>query len=172
MERIEFYGDSTPYLNIEKKEDKEKRKKNSKVSSFSSLLSTSSEEVKKGALEKLFDSGRPEDVSLEDALDEVHQLGEKLKENPTLARIKDYRKAVGGFVRYILKNGFVLSREKLSGFKVLKLRPGEQPEVAVVRIVDQKLNELGRQVLENQQDQLAILEKIDEIHGILVDLLT
>ena len=79
---------------------------------------------------------------------------------------------MGTFVRYVIRKGLLLEKQKLKGFKVLKLRPGEQPELTVVRIVDKKLNELAHQVLKNQKEQMEILKRIDEIHGILVDLVT
>jgi uncharacterized protein len=172
MERLDLVGDSSPYFNINKKEEKKKPKKSTKAPIFSSLLSEASENADREEVGNLMALSEKLDLAPERALDEIHDIGEKLKKNPSLTLVKEYRQAVGTFVRYVIRKGFVLEKQKLKGFKVLKLRPGEQPELTVVRIVDKKLNELARQVLKNQKEQLEILQKIDEIQGILVDLIT
>lgn len=172
MERLDFVGDSSPYFNIHKKDEKKKSKKSSKAPLFSSLLNEASETADREEVGNLMALSENLDVAPEKALDEIHDIGEKLKKNPTLALVKEYRQAVGTFVRYVIRKGLLLEKKKLKGFKVLKLRPGEQPELTVVRIVDKKLNELAHQVLKNQKEQMEILKRIDEIHGILVDLVT
>jgi uncharacterized protein YaaR (DUF327 family) len=172
MERLDLVGDSSPYFNIHKKEEKKKSKKSSKAPLFSSLLNEASETEDREEVGNLMALSEHLDVAPEKALDEIHDIGEKLKKNPTLALVKEYRQAVGTFVRYVIRKGLLLDKQKLKGFKVLKLRPGEQPELTVVRIVDKKLNELAHQVLKNQKEQMEILKRIDEIHGILVDLFT
>jgi uncharacterized protein YaaR (DUF327 family) len=40
-----------------------------------------------------------------------------------------------------------------------------------VEIIDQKLEQLAAGILSNQKDQLGLLGKIEEINGLLVDLL-
>lgn len=171
MERLDIVGDSSPFFNINKKEEKKSRKaKSGKV--FSSSLSGAQKKNEEEEIRSILEIAAGEEVRLEDALDEIHEIGEELKENPKLSLVKDYRRAVGLFIRYVVKKGFTLEKQKLRGFKVLKLPPGQQPELTVIQIVDRKLDELARQILENQRDQLEILRRIDEIYGILVDIST
>ena len=44
------------------------------------------------------------------------------------------------------------------------IEPGENQDV------DEKLEKLGAYVLQNQKDRLEILRKVDELHGLLIDL--
>jgi uncharacterized protein YaaR (DUF327 family) len=41
-----------------------------------------------------------------------------------------------------------------------------------VKVVDEKLDRLAAEVLSNHADKLAMLAKIDEINGLLVDLIS
>ena len=40
----------------------------------------------------------------------------------------------------------------------------------LLHVIDEKLERLGAYVLQNQKDKLEILRKVDELHGLLVDL--
>jgi hypothetical protein len=49
---------------------------------------------------------------------------------------------------------------------------GTQREYLLVRTVDDKLERLVVEVLQNQMEQIELLRRIEEINGLLVDLLT
>ena len=171
MERLNTVGESSPFFSIDKKEEKKSRKsKGKKV--FSSTLSGAQKGDAEGQVRSVFGISAEEEISIAEVIDDIHEIGEELKQNPKLSLVKDYRQAVGSFVRYVVKKGFCLEKHRLRGFKVLKIPKGQQPELTVIQIVDKKLDELARQILENQKDQLDILRRIDEIHGILVDIST
>jgi len=40
-----------------------------------------------------------------------------------------------------------------------------------VRIVDEKLDALGKEVIKEQADKIEILNKVDDIRGLLLDLM-
>jgi uncharacterized protein len=102
---------------------------------------------------------------LEDLLDDVYDKGEKLKESPTFERIKSYKKSIKQFMDYIVRNT-VKMEEKMSGANILKRK-----RFTLLEIVDKKLESLVTEVLSSQKDQVSILNKVDEINGLLVDLL-
>jgi hypothetical protein len=104
--------------------------------------------------------------SLEVLLDEVHSSGEELLEAQSLQNIKRYRQAVRGFLDCVLARLTVLE-EKTSAAGVRKRKRFTQ-----IRIVDQKLERLVADLLASQHRQLDILGRINEIVGLLVDLLT
>ncbi|MEW5817485.1 MAG: YaaR family protein [Spirochaetota bacterium] len=164
MERIDPFGAAV--FNTQHKESKKVKKKSLFKTGFSSLIS-SVESDEEGDFLTLDQAG--EKKSLESFLDEIHELGDKLKENPTLSRVQAYKTAVRNFVRYIVKYNFVVEKQRLSGFKVLK-RKG-QPELTLIKIIDKKLDQLAAGVLQNQKEQLEILRRINEIEGLLVDLI-
>ncbi|MCK5198436.1 MAG: DUF327 family protein, partial [Spirochaetales bacterium] len=47
----------------------------------------------------------------------------------------------------------------------------KQKRYTIIRVVDEKLERLAAGVLQNQSDKLYILEKIEEINGLIVNLL-
>ena len=47
----------------------------------------------------------------------------------------------------------------------------QQKKYVIIRVVDERLESLAAHVLKNQTDQMDILQRIDEIHGMLVDLI-
>jgi len=106
-------------------------------------------------------------LNLEELLDDIHESGESLKESPTLQNVKTYKSAVSKFLRFIVKNSLKTEITAGSNFNPLK----KQKKYTIIRIVDKKLERLAAGVLQNQSDKLFILEKIEEINGLIVNLL-
>jgi len=144
--------------------------------------SSSGKKIQKGENEKLdfsslLDIDRNEAVSfetidfshlnLEELLDDIHESGDFLKDSPTLQNVKIYKRAVSKFLRFIVKNSLETEISAGSNFNPLK----KQKKYTIIRIVDEKLERLAAGVLQNQSDKLFILEKIEEINGLIVNLL-
>ncbi|HOT62333.1 MAG TPA: DUF327 family protein [Treponemataceae bacterium] len=110
-------------------------------------------------------AGLGTDEALSALLDEVHSAGDVLKERQTPETIMAYKSAVRTFVRFVVDRAFTVT-ETTSGGNVLKRKKFTQ-----VEIIDQKLEQLAAGILSNQKDQLGLLGKIEEINGLLVDLL-
>ena len=109
------------------------------------------------------------DESLEELLDEVCGAGDKLKKLPSFANVKEYRSAVQKFIRFVVDNSYAVEKTRLSRFQVLKRRG--QPELTLIKVVDKKLETLAAGILRNQFEQLEVLAKVDEINGLLVNLI-
>jgi uncharacterized protein len=165
MERIDFTDPSFARVAAETlkpraRQDDKKVKKGGLL--FRGLVEKAAEAESAGALGAAAGaSGK----SLEDLLDTVHSAGDELKRNATVSAIQDYRAAVRGFLDYVVNQVFKLE-ERTSGFNILKRK-----KFTLVSIVDQKLEQLAAGILRNQHDQLEILRRVDEISGLLVDLL-
>ncbi len=99
-------------------------------------------------------------------LDDVHSAGDILKGRQTPETILEYKDAVRSFVRYVVARAFDVT-ESTSGGNILKRKKFTQ-----VQVIDAKLEELARGILSNQKNQLAVLERIEEINGLLVDLMS
>ncbi|WP_020614350.1 YaaR family protein [Sediminispirochaeta bajacaliforniensis] len=109
-----------------------------------------------------------ENTSLEELLDDVHTLGERLKERPTMDRIKEYRRAVSGFLQYIVH--YTFEAETIEGARFINPMK-KQKRYTLIRVVNEKLERLVSGVLVNQLPQLELLRRVEEINGLLVDLL-
>ncbi|MEA1910669.1 MAG: DUF327 family protein [Spirochaetota bacterium] len=148
-----------------------------KKSSGSSGKKVEKGENKKLDFSSLLDIDRNEAVSfetidfshlnLEELLDDIHESGDFLKESPTLQNVKTYKSAVSKFLRFIVKNSLETEITAGSNFNPLK----KQKKYTIIRIADEKLERLAAGVLQNQSDKLFILEKIEEINGLIVNLL-
>jgi len=84
---------------------------------------------------------------------------------PSARELPDKR-AVKNFINYVVKTCFEVEKHESS--RLLKKRK----KFFQIEIIDQKLEKLATEVLINQRDQIAFLAKIDEINGLLIDLIT
>ncbi len=165
MEGINFFGG--PFSRktenrTEKKKDRIKRKGLLRKR-FSSFV----ERAEYGELRSDIDlSSQDDDLTLEEMLDGVHETGEKLKEHPSVSLIREYKHAVGRFLKFVVENSLSLE-ERVSGFNILKRK-----RFTIIKIIDEKLERLAAAVLTNQREQLEVLRRVDEINGLLVDLLS
>ncbi|MCK4540681.1 MAG: YaaR family protein [Spirochaetales bacterium] len=159
MDRINPFTGGSP-LSRSGKEKKRVKKQKPAKKTFTSILSSREEKI--GQVDGVIDT---EQHPLEELLDEVHEAGERLKENPTLEFIRDYRKAVKGFLQAVVALSIEVE-EHISGVNILKRK-----RLTLIKIVDEKLERLAVGVLQNQKEQLDILSRLDEIYGLLVDLM-
>ncbi|MBR1537351.1 MAG: DUF327 family protein [Treponema sp.] len=104
-------------------------------------------------------------VFLKDAMD---LAGEELKTRQSLDSMEKYRKKVSQFMKYIVKINYnsITTREekKLRSGRVIK--PLHQ-----IQIIDQKLNQLASEMLILHGQNLRLLAKVEEINGMIIDLM-
>ncbi len=104
--------------------------------------------------------------TLEGLLDEIHETGEALLRDSVMGPLKEYKRSIRSFLRYILDQSIEV--EDTVGIR--NPTTLQQKKYVVIRIIDNKLENLAKHVLSNQADQLEILRRINEIHGLIVDL--
>ena len=51
-------------------------------------------------------------------------------------------------------------------------RRGRHRVYGIVRLVDEKLDELAQELMKEEKDEIAILAKVGEIRGLLLDIFT
>lgn len=106
-----------------------------------------------------------QEKKLVDILDKINKQGEKLAKNIDIRELKHYKKLVSEFLyeatnksHKFMKQSFL---DKRGGHRVY----------AVVKKVDKKIEELTEEVIKEEKDNLRILDKIDDIKGLLLDIL-
>lgn len=139
----------------------EKKKETTKAKAFKSIFRDTGtiEQTPAAQAEPFSEAGASE------LLDAVHAAGEDLRRDPNPERIKAYKAAVRNFVHYVVERAYDVV-EKSSGGNILKRK-----KFTTVVIIDERLERLAADVLSTQRDKLDILRRLDEIHGLLVDLL-
>jgi hypothetical protein len=65
----------------------------------------------------------------------------------------------------VVERGLIVE-ENVSGRNVLNRK-----KFALIKVIDEKLERLALGILQTQKDQFDILARVDEINGLLVDLL-
>jgi len=112
-------------------------------------------------------------------MDEVRDAGDSLKHRPLPEEMMRYKQAVRNFVNYIVQN--VYSKEYEEGLPAF-LKPGfkgkrgtpeamEGKQYVKMQVIDKKLEELASMLLRSQAHQLELTSRLEEIKGLLVDLL-
>ncbi|MGL4982758.1 MAG: YaaR family protein [Treponemataceae bacterium] len=110
----------------------------------------------------------PYDDALEILQDTVFLTGDVLKKNQDMESITTYQRAVRNFINFVIKNAYEI-KEPMS---IKRKNSNTQVKYSTIKIINEKLDSLATGVLYNQQDQLKLLEKIDEIRGLLINLIT
>ena len=105
-------------------------------------------------------------AKLETLMGEITTQGEKLAKKRDIRDMKRYRGLIKDFMNEIISRSHSFSRENFLD------RKGRHRVYGIIRLVDEYLDELAQELMKDEQDHLAILSKIGEIRGLLLDILT
>lgn len=108
------------------------------------------------------------DEELTVLMDTLFKNGEDLVQNPTMNNLRAYRDAVSLFFKFTIKHS--LNFDSIEG----RLNPKtfERKCYALVSIVDRKVDDIARSVLGDQRKQFDLLGAVEEINGLIVDLIS
>ena len=102
---------------------------------------------------------------LADMKKEIDEQGQRLADRVDVRELEKYRRLIREFLDEIVSNGYTFSREDAYASR------GKHRYIATVKIVDEKLDALGKEVIKEHADKIEILNKIDDIRGLLLDLM-
>lgn len=115
-------------------------------------------------------ASRIEEADLQQALvhmmEEIESQGNRLAKRHDIRDMKKYRTLVKGFLNEIVSRSHSFSRENFLD------RKGRHRVYGIIRLVDENLDELAQELVKEEKDHLAILAKIGEIRGLLLDIFT
>ena len=80
--------------------------------------------------------------------------------------MKKYRGLVKDFMNEVVNRSHKFSRENFLD------RRGRHRVYGLVKLVDKNLDDLAGELVKEEKDHLAILGKVDEIRGLLLDIST
>ena len=95
----------------------------------------------------------------------IDEQGKRLGERVDVKEYEKYRRLIREFLDEIVSNGYTFSKEDSYASR------GKHRYIATVKIVDEKLDELGKEVMKEQADQIEVLNRIDDIRGLLLDMM-
>lgn len=101
---------------------------------------------------------------IDQAMAQIDELGARLGSSLSLADLKRYKQAVGGLLKDL--NDHMLQVKTSMEWDA---QAWEHRTLITIRRVDEELEQLTQMILSQEQDRLAILAKIGEIKGMLLD---
>ena len=99
-------------------------------------------------------------------MDEITEQGKKISEHMDIRDMKKYRGLVKDFMNEVVNRSHKFSRENCLD------RRGRHRVYGLVKLVDKNLDDLAGELVKEEKDHLAILGKVDEIRGLLLDIST
>lgn len=105
-------------------------------------------------------------ASLSVMMEDITQQGNKLGKRMDIRDMKLYRKMIKDFMNEIVSHSHKFSRENFLDKK------GRHRVYGMIKLVDETLDELAEELMKDEKDHLAILNKIGEIRGLLLDIFT
>lgn len=102
---------------------------------------------------------------LQDFLKGFDDKVKTLSQSFSLADLADFKEMVRSFLRSTFGQSRRLTEESFWDFR------GRPKVMARIQKIDQSLEDLGKQVLETHSKPLDLLQKMDEIRGLIIDLL-
>ncbi|MBR1691505.1 MAG: YaaR family protein [Lachnospiraceae bacterium] len=99
-------------------------------------------------------------------MEEIVQQGNKIGKHTDIKDMKKYRTLIKSFFNEIITRSHEFSRENFLD------RRGRHRVYGIIRMVDETLDDLAQELVKDEKDHIAILNKIDEIRGLLLDIFT
>jgi len=99
-------------------------------------------------------------------LTDIEKEGKKIAKHMDVRDMMYYRSLIQEFMNEIISRSHKFSRENFLD------RRGRHRVYGMIKLVDENLDLLAAELLKEEKDHLLILSKIDEIRGLLLDILT
>lgn len=106
----------------------------------------------------------PWQSNLNDILDKLDEIGERLSTSFSIYDLREYKETLRDFLQESFGNVYQLKNETSWSHK------GRPKIFQCLQLIDKELESLSKSVLADQKDRLKILDKLDQIRGLLVDL--
>lgn len=97
-------------------------------------------------------------------MDQITEQGERIAKHMDVADMKKYRSLVKEFMNEVVTHSHEFSRENFLD------RRGRHRVYGIVRLVDKNLDDLAQELVKDEKDNLSVLNKVDEIRGLLLDI--
>lgn len=97
---------------------------------------------------------------------DITMQGKKISKHTDVKDMKKYRALIKDFLNEVVNRSHKFSRENFLD------RRGRHRVYGIIRLIDQNLDELATELMKEEKDNIAILQKVDEIRGLLLDIFT
>lgn len=105
------------------------------------------------------------DEMLKQMAQDVIKQGERLGEKVDIAELKAYKRMVSEFIEESVRGFARFSKESFMD------RRGRHRLYATVKKINENLEELTKEIINNEKDHLKILGRIEDIRGMILDII-
>lgn len=105
-------------------------------------------------------------AKVDELLSDITAQGNRLAEHMDIRDMKKYRGLVKDFLNEVVYRSHRFSRENFLD------RRGRHRVYGIIRLIDKNLDELAGELVADEKDHISILDRIGEIKGLLLDILT
>lgn len=103
---------------------------------------------------------------LNSLMEDITMQGNRITKKMDVRDMKRYRSLIKEFMNEIVSRSHVFSRENFLD------RRGRHRVYGIIKRVDETLDELAQELVKDEKDHIAILSKIGEIQGLILDIFT
>ena len=103
---------------------------------------------------------------MDELLSDITAQGNRLAEHMDIRDMKKYRGLIKDFLTEVVYRSHRFSRENFLD------RRGRHRVYGIIRLIDKNLDELAGELVADEKDHISILDRIGEIKGLLLDILT
>ena len=115
-------------------------------------------------LSKIEDSQLEEQLKI--LMNDIVQQGERISKKKDIKDMKRYRTLIKSFLNEVLSRSHEFSRENFLD------RRGRHRVYGIIRKVDDALDALAEALVRDEKENIEILNRIGEIRGLLLDVIT
>ena len=105
-------------------------------------------------------------ITVDELLSDITAQGNRLAEHMDIRDMKKYRGLIKDFLNEVVYRSHRFSRENFLD------RRGRHRVYGIIRLIDKNLDELAGELVADEKDHISILDRIGEIKGLLLDILT
>lgn len=103
---------------------------------------------------------------LKEMIEDITVQGKKIAEHMDIRDMKVYRNMISNFFNEVVANSHKFSRENFLD------KRGRHRVYGVVKLVNDKLDELAKELINAEKNQMDILDRVGEIEGLVLDIVT
>ncbi|MBQ3584707.1 MAG: YaaR family protein [Lachnospiraceae bacterium] len=99
-------------------------------------------------------------------MNEISEQGKKISKHTDVKDMRRYRQLIKDFINEIVYRSHEFSRENFLD------KRGRHRVYGIIRLVDENLDKLAEELIKDEKDNIAILNLVGEIRGLLLDIIT
>lgn len=99
-------------------------------------------------------------------MEDITMQGKRIAKRTDVGDMKRYRSLIKEFMNEVVSRSHAFSRENFLD------RKGRHRVYGIIKRVDATLDELAQELVKDEKDHIAILNKIGEIQGLILDIFT